>query len=137
MSAVEDYYYYRNERRINSPLERRADAAIVELEAKMADLKERLERARSYKGIEAYPCPLCTYRDGIFIESCQMHKDMHELEATMRQDEHEAAFWEWLWENFTHSSDKGNDSWLAHMRERFEYASVLGGSTNERLIFRP
>ena len=30
-----------------------------------------LERARSHKGIEAWPCPLCRYEDGVFIEACE------------------------------------------------------------------
>jgi hypothetical protein len=84
---------------------------------------EQIERARTYKGIEAYACPLCTYSDGIFIESCQVHKDMHELETTMRQAEREAAFWKWLWHQSTQTiATDGFDKhpWIAHMRERFE-----------------
>jgi hypothetical protein len=96
-------------------------AATVSHLACVEKLEEQIERARSYKGIEAYPCPLCTYRDGIFIESCQMHKDMHELEATMRQAEREAAFWKWLWELEREMPlPCSREEYIANMRERFE-----------------
>jgi hypothetical protein len=83
-------------------------------------LAKQIERARSYGGVEVYACPLCTYEEGIFIESCQMHKDMHELETAMRQAEREAAFWKWLWEHEVDEYQQGNAGWFANRRKRFE-----------------
>lgn len=43
-------------------------------------LEKQLERARTYKGIEGWPCPLCRFENGVFKESCEMHKQIDELE---------------------------------------------------------
>ena len=48
-------------------------------------LRLNLERARTYRGIEGYPCPLCAYGDGKFIERCQMHKDLNSLRAEKKE----------------------------------------------------
>ena len=36
-------------------------------------LRQMLERARRYRGIEGYACPLCIYKNGKFVQSCAMH----------------------------------------------------------------
>ena len=46
------------------------------LRTRLAAVEESLEFARNYSGIEGRPCPLCTYEDGVFIKSCQMHADL-------------------------------------------------------------
>ena len=50
----------------------------------MTEQEEILERARTYTGYEAYPCPLCTYENGVLKERCSMHKKIAELEAECR-----------------------------------------------------
>lgn len=60
-------------------------------EAHIAALTETLEFASTYKGYEARACPLCRYEHGKFIESCQMHKDMHALHARIDALEAELA----------------------------------------------
>ena len=40
------------------------------IDTKVYHLEESLKRASTYQGFEAWPCPLCTYKDGIFIEHC-------------------------------------------------------------------
>lgn len=58
---------------------------IAELIAANAELQETLEFAASYKGIEGRPCPLCTYDDGVFIKSCQMHTDMDKMQKRLAE----------------------------------------------------
>lgn len=52
---------------------------VIGLEQEVTQLRDRLEKARTYTGLEAYPCPLCTYDKGVFVEACQMHKDQKKL----------------------------------------------------------
>ena len=59
---------------------------VATLSARLAAVEESLEFARNYNGIEGRPCPLCTYEDGVFIKSCQMHTDL----AAAIQDRDEA-----------------------------------------------
>jgi len=54
-------------------------------EVRITELEQKLSRAAQYKGAEAYPCPLCRYEDGIFVESCAMHNRIAELEAQLAQ----------------------------------------------------
>ena len=51
----------------------------------MTEQEEILERARTYTGYEAYPCPLCTYENGVLKERCSMHKRIAELEALVEK----------------------------------------------------
>ncbi len=53
---------------------------VATLSARLAAVEESLEFARNYNGIEGRPCPLCTYEDGVFIKSCQMHTDLAAVE---------------------------------------------------------
>lgn len=46
-------------------------------------LKDQIEKAKNYIGIEGWPCPLCTYRHGKFIKRCALHKRIYELEAEL------------------------------------------------------
>jgi len=46
---------------------------VESLETELAYLKDQFEKARTYKGIEAYPCPLCIYKDGILQNACVYH----------------------------------------------------------------
>ena len=47
---------------------------VTESEKENKQLRADLDRARHYTGLEGYPCPLCTYKDGVFVESCEMHR---------------------------------------------------------------
>ena len=44
-----------------------------QLEEENSHLREMFEKARRYRGFEAWPCPLCVYENGEFIHSCAMH----------------------------------------------------------------
>jgi len=69
---------------------RRAESADhAALTKRVADLEETLAFAAQYKGIEARACPLCHYENGVFVDRCQMHKDMDAL--TKQVAELEAA----------------------------------------------
>lgn len=46
------------------------------LRIEITELKKTLEFAAQYRGIEGHSCPLCRYENGVFIENCQMHKDL-------------------------------------------------------------
>lgn len=50
------------------------DAALL----RNRELMEALERARTYTGIEAQGCPLCTYVEGDFVASCSLHRQLEE-----------------------------------------------------------
>lgn len=41
---------------------------------------EAIERARTYTGLEAEGCPLCTYLDGVFTAACSFHRKLAALE---------------------------------------------------------
>lgn len=60
-------------------------ARIQQLEARVSELTETLAFAAQYKGIEGRGCPLCKYEDGVFIERCQMHKDMEALRGQVAE----------------------------------------------------
>lgn len=51
---------------------------LDELTRENQELKEALERARTYTGMEAAGCPLCTYTEGVFVAFCSFH---HQIEA--------------------------------------------------------
>lgn len=70
----------------------------------IAALRETLEFAARYKSIEGRPCPLCKYENGVFIEACQMHKDMNALEAQLK----EQAGWETVEYNDIINIDNSN-----------------------------
>ena len=59
---------------------RKMEKTISTLTTRLAAVEESLEFARNYSGIEGRPCPLCTYEDGVFIKSCQMHTDLAAVE---------------------------------------------------------
>lgn len=65
------------------------DEQPAALTKRVADLEETLAFAAQYKGIEARACPLCHYENGVFVDRCQMHKDMDAL--TKQVAELEAA----------------------------------------------
>ena len=85
---------------------RLADAAIAALEAEEAECQGHykmlsgqiestvqradaaeaaLERARTYRGTEGWPCPLCEYKAGVFIKRCEMHRKLDEAEAEVER----------------------------------------------------
>ena len=39
-------------------------------------LRKQLELARTYRGVEGYACPLCTYQDGVFLDYCEPHRQL-------------------------------------------------------------
>jgi len=45
-------------------------------EAEIARLETQIKRAKTYIGIEAYPCPLCEYKEGKFISLCSLHEQI-------------------------------------------------------------
>lgn len=45
---------------------------------------EAIERARTYTGLEAEGCPLCTYVDGVFTAACSFHRKLAALELQNR-----------------------------------------------------
>lgn len=42
-------------------------------------LEEMMEEARTYTGLEAKPCPLCEFKDGVLIKECSMHTKISKL----------------------------------------------------------
>lgn len=71
---------YRTEEDAIAAWNTRAESAeLAALRQQVADLTETLAFAAQYKGIEGRSCPLCKYENGVFVESCQMHKDMDKL----------------------------------------------------------
>jgi len=57
--------------------------AVANLE--IGDLKDALERARTYTGLEAQGCPLCTYEEGVFKASCSFHQKLAAAELQSRE----------------------------------------------------
>jgi hypothetical protein len=55
------------------------EAALERLTQANDELRDALDFAAQYRGNEGRSRPLCKYRNGVFIEACQMHKDMDEL----------------------------------------------------------
>jgi len=47
-----------------------------DLRGQVEELTETLERARTYTGLEADGCPLCTYVEGVLTESCSLHRQL-------------------------------------------------------------
>jgi len=47
----------------------------------IAELEDIIDRARNYSGIEAEPCPLCTYQDGVFLDYCEPHRENEQLKV--------------------------------------------------------
>lgn len=60
-----------------------AKERVEQAEKERDEARLLLQRARDYKGIEGWPCPLCTYENGKFIARCQMHTRMDSLEAEL------------------------------------------------------
>ena len=58
-----------------------AVSIIGDLERELAAAEQKLEQARTYSGIEAYPCWLCTYENGKFIKYCEPHRQLAAAEA--------------------------------------------------------
>lgn len=77
--------------------------------AQVAKLEETLQFASTYRGYEARPCPLCKYKNGKFIEHCQMHKDMRAQAARIGELERELA------------------AQTSKFEAAFESATILGG----------
>ena len=50
-------------------------------------LQRQLRDAKYYQGVEAYPCPLCEYRDDIFIKNCALHQQIDELTEELAKSE--------------------------------------------------
>jgi hypothetical protein len=42
-------------------------------------LRQVLEKARRYRGVEGYACPLCIYKNGKFVQPCAMHIQINAL----------------------------------------------------------
>jgi len=58
---------------------------ISRMERVLFDIKRDMKRAAEYKGVEAWPCPMCTYSKGKFITSCEMHRQIRELHDRVRE----------------------------------------------------
>jgi len=55
--------------------------------AEITRLETQIKRAKTYIGIEAYPCPLCEYKEGKFISLCSLHEQIKTLEALNKKAE--------------------------------------------------
>jgi hypothetical protein len=70
------------------PTEQQRDELKAErdrLKLENGDLMDDLERARTYTGVEAQGCPLCTYVDGVFKKSCSFHREIAALELQVKE----------------------------------------------------
>lgn len=56
---------------------------LTELEAENERLQAQLRHAATYTGIEGYACPLCLYENGKFIQRCEMHRQMDEMQVEL------------------------------------------------------
>jgi hypothetical protein len=54
------------------------DHTIAVLRREIFHLHHLIERARTYRGLEGWACPLCRYEQGVFIERCEPHRQLHE-----------------------------------------------------------
>lgn len=55
---------------------------LVRLEIDRIMIQEyqtQLHQAATYQGYEAWGCPLCTYRNGVFLHPCSLHSQIDEL----------------------------------------------------------
>lgn len=57
----------------------------------LAERDLTIERARTYSGLEGWSCPLCKYENGKFIENCEMHRQLCELEIELDATEAKLA----------------------------------------------
>jgi hypothetical protein len=64
--------------------------------AEIAELKETIEFARGYIGIEGRACPLCAYDNGVLVQVCAMHQRIDRLRAELAQ----RGRWEPVADNF-------------------------------------
>lgn len=64
-------------------------AKVEALEAERDYYKGAIEFARDMVGIEARPCPLCVYENGVFIRECNMHREIESLRC--ERDRYRAA----------------------------------------------
>ena len=66
-----------------------ANKAIQErmsrMERTLFNMKRDIKRAAEYKGVEAWPCPMCTYSKGKFVASCEMHRQIRELRQRVEE----------------------------------------------------
>lgn len=90
-------------------------------EARIAELEQKLSRAAQYKGAEAYPCPLCRYEDGIFVESCAMHNRIAELETQLAQT---PTIPPDVRETLRETIQRERDSLARHTNERKQYYAI-------------
>ncbi len=58
---------------------------IDALTAKLKASEELLEKARTYTGLEGYGCPLCEYKEGKFIKSCEMHRQLDDSNERLQK----------------------------------------------------
>ena len=79
---------------------------VTESEKENKQLRADLDRARHYTGLEGYPCPLCTYKDGVFVESCEMHRQIDQLEA--EPDKHRRDIKEWPYQTHLWAKSKND-----------------------------
>lgn len=89
--ASEIVYDYEQERRRASEQHRELARLLAESRQHEEALESTLHFASTYRGYEARPCPLCKYENGVFIDLCQMHKDMHALHTRIAELERELA----------------------------------------------
>ncbi len=55
--------------------------SCCELNAKVKQLQSDLDKAKTYTGLEGHSCPLCEYKDGVFIKHCTMHEQIEQLQT--------------------------------------------------------
>lgn len=66
---------------------------VIETQQENARLAGELECARTYTGVEGYPCPLCTYEHGVFVAPCEMHQQIDALRAELAEVRAERDEW--------------------------------------------
>src|SRR3990167_7395713 len=70
-----------------------ARESLVWAEEQVTALKARLEKAKNYKGVEGWQCPLCEYENGVFIKNCEPHKQLRLSMLAEEQALQEAKKW--------------------------------------------
>ena len=86
------------ENQVEIILKRHVDAVTAEKGEVFKLLKQQLERAKTYVGVEGYHCPLCEYKNGKFVKSCQMHADIEQLKRQLVEADDFLDELESIWE---------------------------------------
>jgi len=89
-------------------------------------LRTDIERASTYKGIEAYACPLCIYKNGKFVERCQMHKEIDRQRAEMEKVREVSEPMITRYKNWYAGSHHDSDPALTSVGDLRKLAEIIG-----------